>query len=199
MYAQTHVHEPRDVVKSSFEAIHWPGLSSSALYIYSISSRILSYFSFFPFFFFTVLRAATPPPDIHRINEVNYCLKSSISIPSKRNNPPEFPFDFSFVSPSNRFLSNRMNNTMLRINFSNRVKLYAKIYFVTQINIPSQYRTSINYPRSSYHIFLERIENNLEIFQHRRVVENRAQKIGIERNYRDTPLSPQPASSQFTF
>lgn len=68
------------------------------IYIYSISSRILSYFSFFPFFFFTVLRAATPPSDIHRINEVNYCLKSSISIPSKRNNPPEFPFDFSFVS-----------------------------------------------------------------------------------------------------
>lgn len=88
-------------------------------------------FRIFPFFFFTVLRAATPPPDIHRINEVNYCLKSSISIPSKRNNPPKFPFDFSFVSPSNRFLSNRMNNTMLRINFSNRVKLYTKIYFVT--------------------------------------------------------------------
>lgn len=101
-------------------------------YIYILD--FLSYpfvFFLFSFFFFTVLRAATPPPDIHRINEVNYCLKSSISIPSKRNNPPKFPFDFSFVSPSNRFLSNRMNNTMLRINFSNRVKLYAKIYFVT--------------------------------------------------------------------
>lgn len=77
-------------------------------YIYSISSRILSYFSFF-------FHAAT---DNQRIN---YCLKSSISIPSKRNNLENFPILPSFRS-DNRFLSNRMNNTAIWINFSKGIR-----------------------------------------------------------------------------
>lgn len=44
-------------------------------------------------------------------------------------------------------------------------------------------------------------KNNLEIIQHRRATKSRTKDRDsrIERNYRDTPFSPQPASSQFTF